>query len=116
MFERKYGKIVNVASQAGQLGGFLAGVNYTAAKGGVIALTKAYARYCAEYNVNVNCISPGFIETDMTKDRGDNAQSVPLKRLGTALDCAKAIYFLVSDMSDYITGSTIDVNGGYLMR
>ena len=116
MFKNKYGKIINIASQAGQLGGFLAGVNYTAAKGGVIAMTKAYARYCAEHNVTVNCVSPGFIETEMTKGRKDNAEVVPLKRLGTVMDCAKAIYFLASDLSDYITGSTIDVNGGYLMR
>ncbi|MCG8485744.1 MAG: SDR family oxidoreductase [Clostridia bacterium] len=116
MSKRNYGKIINVSSQAGQLGGFLAGVNYTAAKGGVIAMTKAYARYCAQYNITVNSVSPGFILTDMTKDRNDNADSVPLKRLGTALDVAKSIYFLASDLSDYITGSTIDINGGYLMR
>jgi len=116
MIKNKSGKIINIASQAGQLGGFLAGVNYTAAKGGVIAITKAYARYCAQYNINVNCVSPGFILTDMTKDRNDDANIIPLKRLGTALDVAKAIYFLASDFSDYITGFTVDVNGGYLMR
>ncbi|WHH57026.1 SDR family NAD(P)-dependent oxidoreductase [Petroclostridium sp. X23] len=116
MMKNNYGKIINIASQAGQLGGFLAGVNYTAAKGGVIALTKAYARYCAQYNITVNCVSPGFIATEMTQSRNDNADTVPLKRLGTALDVAKSIYFLASDLSDYITGSSIDVNGGYLMR
>jgi 3-oxoacyl-[acyl-carrier protein] reductase len=116
MIKNNYGKIINVASQAGQLGGFLAGVNYTAAKGGVLAITKAYARFCAGYNITVNCVSPGFILTEMTKDRNDNADMVPLKRLGTALDVAKSIYFLASDFSDYITGFTIDVNGGYLMR
>jgi NAD(P)-dependent dehydrogenase (short-subunit alcohol dehydrogenase family) len=116
MMKNNYGKIINIASQAGQLGGFLAGVNYTAAKGGVIALTKAYARYCAQYNITVNCVSPGFIATEMTQSRNDNADTVPLKRLGTALDVAKSIYFLASGLSDYITGSSIDVNGGYLMR
>jgi 3-oxoacyl-[acyl-carrier protein] reductase len=116
MIKNKSGKIINVSSQAGQLGGFLSGVNYTAAKGGVLALTKAYARYCSQFNITVNCVSPGFILTEMTKERNDNADMVPLKRLGTALDVAKSIYFLASDLSDYITGSTIDINGGFLMR
>jgi NAD(P)-dependent dehydrogenase (short-subunit alcohol dehydrogenase family) len=116
MIKNNYGKIINVASQAGQLGGFLAGINYTSAKGGVIAMTKGYARFCAQYNITVNCVAPGFMLTEMTKDRDDNSDSVPLKRLGTALDVAKSIYFLASDFSDYITGSTIDINGGYLMR
>lgn len=110
------GRIVNLSSQAGQLGGFLAGVHYTAAKGGVLALTKGYARYCAPYGINVNCVSPGFMLTDMTKDRENNPDIIPLKRLGTALDAAKAVFFLVTSLSDYITGATIDVNGGYYLR
>lgn len=116
MIKNNYGKIINISSQAGQLGGFLSGVNYTAAKGGVIAITKAYARFCAKYNITVNSVAPGFILTEMTNGRNDDADSVPLKRLGTALDVAKAVYFLASDFSDYITGFTVDVNGGYLMR
>lgn len=110
------GRIVNISSQGGQLGGFLAGVHYTAAKGGIIALTKAYARYCAPFQINVNCVAPGFMLTDMTKDRGDDPEVVPLKRLGTALDAAKAVFFLATGLSDYITGATVDVNGGYYMR
>ncbi|MGI6160515.1 MAG: SDR family NAD(P)-dependent oxidoreductase [Christensenellales bacterium] len=116
MAEQKAGNIVNLSSQAGQLGGWLAGANYSAAKGGVIALTKAYARYGAKFNIRVNCVSPGFIATEMTQGRGDDASTVPLQRLGTALDVAKAVYFLASDLSDYITGSSVDVNGGFLMR
>ncbi len=110
------GKIVNISSQAGQLGGFLAGVHYTAAKGGLIAITKAYARYCAQFQINVNCVAPGLMLTDMTKDRDNQPESVPLKRNGTALDAAKAVFFLATGLSDYITGATIDVNGGYYMR
>ncbi|MDR3200688.1 MAG: SDR family oxidoreductase [Spirochaetales bacterium] len=116
MTKKTGGKIVNIASQAGQLGGFLAGVHYTAAKGGIIAVSKAYARYCAQFQINVNCICPGFMLTDMTKDRNDDPNIVPLKRLGTALDVAKAVYFLATDFSDYITGATIDINGGFYLR
>jgi len=116
MFRQGAGKIINLASQAGQLGGMFCGINYTAAKGGVIAMTKGYARWCAQHGVTVNCVSPGLIATEMTAGRGDDPNSVPLKRLGTALDCAKAIYFLASDLSDYITGTSVDVNGGFLMR
>ncbi len=110
------GKIVNLSSQAGQLGGFMAGVHYTAAKGALLALTKGYARYCAQYQINVNCVAPGLMLTDMTKDRDNMPESVPLKRNGTALDAAKAVFFLSTSLSDYITGATIDVNGGYYMR
>lgn len=110
------GKIVNMASMAGQAGGWLAGVHYTAAKGGIIALTKAYARYAAPYRVNVNCVTPGFMRTEMTKDRADNSSDIPLGRMGTALDAAKAVLFLATSLSDYVTGATIDVNGGAYIR
>ncbi len=110
------GKIINISSQAGQLGGFMAGVHYTAAKGGLIAITKGYARYCAQFQINVNCVAPGLMLTDMTKDRDNMPESVPLKRNGTALDAAKAVFFLATGLSDYITGATIDVNGGSSMR
>ncbi|MDR1904773.1 MAG: SDR family oxidoreductase [Treponema sp.] len=116
MTKNSGGKIVNISSQAGQLGGFLAGVHYTAAKGGIIALSKAYARYCAQFQINVNCICPGFMLTEMTQGRKDDPNVIPLKRLGSALDVAKAVYFLSTDLSDYITGATIDVNGGYYLR
>lgn len=110
------GRIVNLASMAGQAGGFLAGVHYTAAKGGIIAVTKAYARYAASRGVNVNCVAPGFMRTEMTKDRADNSADIPLGRMGTALDAAKAVFFLVTGLSDYITGATVDVNGGAYIR
>jgi 3-oxoacyl-[acyl-carrier protein] reductase len=115
MIKNKFGKIVNIASLAGQIGGLKVGPDYTAAKAGVIGLTKSYARYGAKYGINVNAVSPGFIETDMTKGR-DDPKSVPLGRLGTPEDIARAVYFLLSPLSDYITGATIDVNGGLLMR
>lgn len=116
MMKQNGGRIINLASQAGQLGGWKAGVNYSSAKGGILAMTKAYARFCAPYQITVNCVAPGFIATDMTAGRNDSADEVPLKRLGTALDVAKAIFFLACDLSDYITGFTVDVNGGYYMH
>jgi len=115
MIKNKFGKIVNIASLAGQIGGLKVGPDYTAAKAGVIGLTKSYARYAAKYGINVNAVSPGFIETEMTKGR-DDPKSVPIGRLGTPEDIARAVYFLLSPLSDYITGATIDVNGGLLMR
>ncbi len=110
------GRIIFMSSQGGQFGAMLAGVHYSAAKGGMLALSKGYARYCAQYQINVNCIAPGFLLTEMTKDRDNNPDIIPLKRLGTALDVAKAVLFLSTSLSDYITGSTIDVNGGFFMH
>ena len=89
--------------------------SYCASKGGILALAKSYALFCAPYNINANAIAPGFIETDMTKGR-DDPNSVPIKRLGTPLDVAKSVYFLASDLSDYVTGAVIDVNGGLYIR
>lgn len=89
--------------------------DYTASKAGIIGLTKSFARFGAPHGINVNAVCPGFIETEMTIGR-DDPDSVPLRRLGTPEDVAKAVFFLASDLSDYITGATIDVNGGLLMR
>jgi len=115
MIKNGFGKIVNIASLAGQIGGLKVGADYTSAKAGVIGLTKSYAKFCTKYRINVNAVSPGFIETEMTKGR-DDPRSVPIGRLGTPEDVAYAVYFLLSPMSDYITGATIDVNGGMFMR
>lgn len=115
MLARKRGKIVNIASLGGQVGGLKVGPDYTASKAGVVGLAKSYARYGAPHNINVNAVAPGFIATDMTTGMY-NPDDVPMKRIGTAEDVAKAVYFLASPLSDYITGSTIDVNGGLLMR
>ena len=110
------GRIINIASMAGQIGGLASGPHYTAAKAGVIGMTKSYARYAAQYAVNVNCIAPGFMLTEMTRERNDDPSVIPLKKLGSALDVAKAVLFLATSMSDYITGATIDINGGLAMR
>ena len=100
---------------AGQVGGLKVSPDYTAAKAAVIALAKSYARFGAQYGITANSVAPAFIETNMTKGR-DDPKSVPLGRLGTPRDVANAVYFLASPLADYITGSTIDINGGLLMR
>jgi len=115
MIKKKSGRIVNISSMAGQVGGLKVSPDYSASKAGIICLSKSFARYGAQYGINVNTICPGFIETEMTKGR-DDPSTVPLGTLGTPEDVAKAVYFLVSPLSDYITGATIDVNGGLLMR
>jgi 3-oxoacyl-[acyl-carrier protein] reductase len=118
MINRRSGKIINLCSMSAQTGGLKAGVDYTASKGGVAALTKAYARYGAEYNINVNAVAPGFILTEITEEwatKEGAADNIPLKRIGLPLDVAKVVYFLSSSLSDYVTGQTININGGMIM-
>ncbi len=115
MMERKAGKIVYIASMGGQVGGLKVSPDYVASKAGIIGLAKSYARYGAKYGINANAVSPGPTETEMAGDRFDPA-SAPLGRLGKPEDIAWAVFFFASPMSDYITGATLDVNGGMLMR
>lgn len=116
MEKHKRGAIVNISSQAGQVGGWMAGVNYSATKGGILALTKALARHCGPMGIRVNDVAPGQIATEMTADRGDTAEGIPLGRLGTAEDVANGVYFLASDLSAFCDGMTVDINGGQFMR
>lgn len=115
MVEKKWGRIIFIGSLAGQVGGLKVGPDYSAAKAGAICLAKSYARYGARLGITANAVCPGLIETPMTAGR-DDPNEVLIGRLGTPEDIAKAVYFLVSDLGDYITGATIDVNGGHLMR
>jgi len=116
MTKQRYGRIVNITSISGQMGN--AGqLNYSAAKAGMIGLTKASAKELASRNITVNAIAPGFIETDMTASLPDDVQKtymgqIPLKRFGTVEDVAAAVAFLVSDQAGYITGQVLAVNGG----
>ncbi|MGB9868070.1 MAG: SDR family oxidoreductase [Bacillota bacterium] len=91
------------------------GAHYAASKGAVITLTKSFAKAGAAYNVRANCVSPGFIDTDMTKGFGYDPKSVPLGYIGKAEEVAEAIYFLASSRASYITGANLEVNGGYHM-
>lgn len=114
--KKKYGKIINIASVSGIMGN--AGqANYAASKAGVIALTKVTARELGGKNVCCNAIAPGFICTDMTKDldTAEFERSIPLKRLGRPEDAANLAAFLADDISDYITGEVIRIDGGLAM-
>lgn len=116
---QKSGKIVNISSVVGIIGN--AGqANYVASKAGIIGLTKSNAKELASRNINVNCVAPGFIETDMTDKLNEQQkqsilQNVPIKRLGKPEDIAKAVLFLCSGDSDYITGQVLTVDGGMVM-
>jgi 3-oxoacyl-[acyl-carrier protein] reductase len=119
MTKARSGRIVNVSSVVGEMGN--AGqANYCASKAGMIGLTKSSARELAKRGITVNAVSPGFIETDMTaalseKVREGLLQQVPMERFGTPEDVANAVYFLVSDMGNYVTGHVLSVNGGMYM-
>jgi 3-oxoacyl-[acyl-carrier protein] reductase len=119
MLKARQGRIINIASVVGQMGN--AGqINYSASKGGVIAMTKTCAREFASRNVLVNAIAPGFIRTAMTdkltqEQKDAMASTIPLARLGEAEDIAKAALFFASDYSSYITGHVLAVNGGMYM-
>ena len=118
MVARKSGKIVNIGSMSAQTGGLKAGVDYTASKGGILALTKAYARYGARLGVTANTVVPGFILTDMTRswaEKDDAGKDVPMGRIGTVQDVANVVFFLASPLSDYVTGQVVNVNGGIVM-
>lgn len=119
MMKQRSGRIVNIASIIGIMGN--AGqVNYSASKAGMIGMTKSLAKELASRNVNVNAIAPGFIETDMTAKlpadvREQLLKTIPVGRLAQPVEVAKAALFLSSELSDYITGQVIQVDGGMLM-
>lgn len=119
MIRNRYGRIVNISSTAGEIGN--AGqVNYSAAKSGLIGLTKSLARELAPRNILVNCVSPGIISGGISEELSENQmeaiiQHVPLGRLGTPKDVAAAVAFLCSDMANYITGQVLRINGGLYM-
>ena len=119
MIKNKSGKIINITSVVGHTGN-LGQSNYSASKAGIIAMSKSLAIEYAKKNININCISPGFIKTDMT-DKIDEKfkqiiiSKIPSARLGEANDVANAVLFLASNQSNYINGETIHVNGGMYM-
>ena len=119
MLKNKSGKIINITSVVGHTGN-LGQANYTASKAGIIAMSKSLALEYAKKNINVNCISPGFIKTAMTDKIDDKFKEtiiskIPSARLGEAEDIANAVLFLASNQSDYINGETLHVNGGMYM-
>tara|TARA_A100000164_G_C21838241_1_gene738805 strand:+ start:493 stop:1227 length:735 start_codon:yes stop_codon:yes gene_type:complete len=116
MIKKKYGKIVNITSVVGHTGN-TGQANYAASKSGIIGFSKSLALEYAKKNININCVSPGFIETQMT-DKIDPKfkeliiSKIPSNRLGSPSDVASVVAFLSSDLANYITGETIHVNGG----
>ncbi|MCM8736974.1 NAD(P)-dependent dehydrogenase, short-chain alcohol dehydrogenase family [Azospirillum oryzae] len=123
MRERKSGSIVCISSVSAQRGGgIFGGPHYSAAKAGVLGLAKAMARELGPDNVRVNSVTPGLIQTDITGGkltdelRAEILKGIPLNRLGDAEDVARSCLFLASELSSYITGATLDVNGGMLIH
>jgi 3-oxoacyl-[acyl-carrier protein] reductase len=120
MMKARYGRIINITSVVGVTGN--AGqTNYAAAKAGIIGFSKSLAREVGSRNITVNCIAPGFIDTDMTRALSDQQRQalvgqIPLGRLGRSEDVAAAVAFLASSGADYITGCTLHVNGGLHME
>jgi 3-oxoacyl-[acyl-carrier protein] reductase len=119
MMKAKSGRIINITSIVG-LAGNPGQTNYAASKAGMIGFSKSLAREVASRNILVNCIAPGYIDTSMTEAMGQERvehakQSIPLGRMGTPNDIAQAALFLASDMSAYMTGQVLVVDGGLLM-
>jgi 3-oxoacyl-[acyl-carrier protein] reductase len=119
MVRARFGRIVSVTSVVGRVGS-PGQANYAAAKAGIEGMTRSLARELATRNITVNCVAPGFIDTDMTRGLSDDRRrqlldQVPLKRLGTPEDVASAVLFLLGEGAGYITGTTLDVNGGMYM-
>jgi len=119
MLKNKYGRIVNITSIVGHTGN-LGQANYAASKAGIIGMTKSLALEYAKKNITLNCVSPGFIKTNMTENILENVKvmltsRIPMSKLGSGEDVANSVAFLSSDEASYITGETIHVNGGMYM-
>lgn len=119
MMKQDSGSIINISSIVGHTGNF-GQANYSSTKAGIIAMSKSLAKEYAKKNIRVNCISPGFIDTKMTKNINEEfkkklIENIPMGKLGNGNDIANCAIFLASDLSSYITGETIHVNGGMYM-
>jgi NAD(P)-dependent dehydrogenase (short-subunit alcohol dehydrogenase family) len=116
-----YGRVVNISSTAGRMVSTLGGAHYTASKTGLLGLTRAAAKELGSYGITVNAVCPGMIDTELTRESAPPevlerlARSYPVPRLGTSLEVAELICFVASEMAGYITGASLDINGGDLM-
>ena len=119
MLKNKYGRVVNITSIVGHTGN-IGQANYSASKAGIVGMTKSLAIEYAKKNITLNCVSPGFIKSQMTDNISDDMKDflssrIPMSKLGTGEDVANSVAFLSSDAASYITGETIHVNGGMYM-
>ena len=119
MIKKKYGRIINISSVVGEIGN-LGQSNYSAAKAGIIGFTKSIAREVATRGITVNAVAPGFVETEMTENLSDEQKemilnAIPMNRYASTDDIANAVSFLASDNASYITGQTLNVDGGLVM-
>lgn len=115
MKKQKFGRIINLGSVAGKVGGLVASAPYSASKAGVMCLTKSLARALGAYGITVNAIAPGVVSTDMAKNHPDMTAQMALGRVAEPEEIAYAALFLASEEGAYLTGATLDVNGGLLM-
>jgi NAD(P)-dependent dehydrogenase (short-subunit alcohol dehydrogenase family) len=121
MKAQRYGRIVNISSTAGRMVSTLGGAHYTASKTGLLGLTRAAAKELGRYGITVNAVCPGMIDTELTRESASTevlerlAKGFPVPRLGTALEVADLICFAASERAGYITGASLDINGGDLM-
>jgi NAD(P)-dependent dehydrogenase (short-subunit alcohol dehydrogenase family) len=121
MKRQQYGRIVNISSSAGRMVSTLGGAHYTASKTGLLGLTRAAAKELGQYGITVNAVCPGMIDTELTRESAAPdvlrklAQGYPIPRLGSALEVADLICFAASERAGYITGASLDINGGDLM-
>ncbi len=121
MKARRYGRIVNISSSAGRMVSTLGGAHYTASKAGLLGLTRAAAKELGPFGITVNAVCPGMIDTELTRENATPellarlSAGYPVPRLGTALEVADLICFAASEAAGYITGASLDINGGDLM-
>jgi NAD(P)-dependent dehydrogenase (short-subunit alcohol dehydrogenase family) len=121
MRAQHYGRIINISSSAGRMVSTLGGAHYTASKAGLLGLTRAAAKELGKFGITVNAVCPGMIDTELTREHASDellerlAANYPVPRLGTALEVADLICFAASESAGYITGASLDINGGDLM-
>ena len=121
MRTQQYGRIINISSSAGRMVSTLGGAHYTASKAGLLGLTRAAAKELGKFGITVNAVCPGMIDTELTREHASEdllerlAANYPVPRLGTALEVANLICFAASEAAGYITGASLDINGGDLM-
>lgn len=116
MISQRYGRIVNIGSMAGEKGGVFAGIHYSTSKAGMIVLAKSLAQKGGPFGITANAVAPGLIDTAMAEALHFSIGDIPLGRLGTAGEVAEVVTFLASDRASYVSGCTIDINGGLYIR